>query len=123
MNMITLFIRNVYKLKIIFLTTDKANVTVYPATKIASGPTIPNDGMVNAAETVKMNCTVENHEEWMSLYQGKFEWMKDDQYITTDDDSRYSIADNQLVISDLKKSDAGNNIFFLMFHTKVYVQF
>ena len=100
------------KIKLNFLTTDKANVTVYPATRILMGPTIPNDGMVNAQETVIMNCTVENHDEWMSLYQGKVEWMKDDQYITTDDDSRYSIEDNQLMIKDLKKSDAGNDIFF-----------
>ena len=100
------------KIKLNFLTTDMANVTVYPATRILRGPTIPNDGMVNAQETVLMNCTVENHDEWMSLYQGKVEWMKDDQYITTDDDSRYSTVDNQLVIKDLKKSDAGNNIFF-----------
>ena len=77
-----------------------------------SGPTIPNDGMVNADETVEMKCTVENHDEWMSLYQGKIQWMKDDQYITIDDDSRYSIEDNRLVINDLKKSDAGNNILF-----------
>ena len=102
-------------MKLNFITSDKANVTVHPATRILSGPTIPNDGMVNAQETIIMECTVENHDEWISLYQGKVEWMKDDQYITTDNDSRYSIKDNQLVISDLKKSDAGNNILYANF--------
>ena len=102
-------------MKLNFLTADKANVTVHPKTRILSGPTIPNDGMVNAQETVIMECTVENHDEWISLYQGKVEWMKDDQYITTDNEPRYSVKYNQLVISDLKKSDAGNNILYANF--------
>ena len=82
-------------------------MTVHPVTRILDGPFIPNNGMWNAGETIGMECTVENHEEWMEAYQGKIEWMKDTQYITATNDSRYSIEDNSLVISDLKKSDAG----------------
>ena len=80
---------------------------MHPATKILYGPTIQNDGMINAGEVIGMECEVENHEEWKNIYQGKIEWMKDNQYITADNDTRYSIEDNSLVIDNLKKSDAG----------------
>ena len=80
---------------------------MHPATRLLSGPFIPNDGIINAGQTVGMECTVENHEEWKKVYQGKIEWMKDSQYIMAENDTRYSIEDNSLVIYNLKKSDAG----------------
>ena len=91
---------------------DEAKVTVYPSTRILSGPFIPNDGMFNAGEEIGMECTVENHEDWITMYQGEIKWMKDNEYITNEDDTRYSIEDNSLVINNLKKSDAGNNFLF-----------
>ena len=99
---------------------DEAKVTVYPATRILSGPFIPNDGMFNAGEEIGMECTVENHEDWITMYQGEIKWMKDNEYITNDDDIRYSIEDNSLVISNLKKTDAGTNFLFGDYSTGIF---
>ena len=100
---------NLTRTYLIILIVDEAKVTVYPVTRILSGPFIPNDGMFNAGEEIGMECTVENHEEWITIYHGEIKWMKDNEYITNEDDTRYDIYDNSLVISNLKKSDAGNN--------------
>ena len=88
------------------MSTDDAVITVYPKTKIESGPNIPNGGKINAGNQVTMECFVDNYYTWETEYQGKIEWKKDLTEINPDD-PRYILEDNILTINNVTESDSG----------------